>query len=169
MDSIYDYTVPIFVKTLGGLKNVLEKAAAHGLDESALLDDRLAPDMFPFVKQVQMACDNAKGASARLSGMEIPVFADDETTIAQLIARVDKTIEFVQSVPASAFSGAADRQIVLPYVPGKFLKGYDYAREYAIPNFFFHTAMSYAIVRKNDVQIGKADYINGLPFFDLAE
>lgn len=168
MDSIYDYTVPVFVKTLGGLKNVLEKAAAHGLDEQALLADRLAPDMFPFVRQVQIACDNTKGATARLAGAENPSFPDEEKTLAELIARVDKTVEYVRSVPKEAFVDAAHRKITLPYFPGKSFAGFDYAREYAIPNFFFHVGMSYALVRKNDVAIGKGDYINGLSFVDAA-
>jgi len=167
MDNIYDYTVPTFAKLLGGLKNVLQKAKEHGVDETKLLQDRLAPDMFPLVKQVQVACDQAKGAVARLSGTEVPKFEDNEATIAELQARIDKTIEFINSVPKEAFANAAQQKITLPYFPGKFLSGFDYAREYAIPNFFFHITMAYGLVRKNDVPVGKADFVVSLPLQDV--
>jgi hypothetical protein len=166
MNNIYEYTVPIFIKTLGGVRHVLEKAAASGLDEQTLLNDRLAPDMFPLVKQVQMATDNAKGATARLAGIEVPVFPDMETTIAELQARIDSVLAFITSVPRESFADAGDRKVTLGYYPGKYMLGYDYAREYALPNFFFHAAMTYALVRKNGVAIGKADYINGMPLKD---
>lgn len=167
MHSLYSLTVPVFIKALGGLKIILQKAHEHGVDENVLLSDALAPDMFPFVRQVQIACDQAKGAAARLSGKDIPSFPDTETTLAGLIARVDKTVEFLNSVSEQDFAGAEERAIVLPYFPNKFLKGFDYAREYALPNFFFHVAIAYALVRKNGVAIGKADYINGLPLQDM--
>lgn len=168
MDSIYEFTIPVFIKMLGGLKGVLKKAGEHPeLDQTALLNDRLAPDMFPLVKQVQVATDNAKGAAARFSGTEAPKYEDNETTLAELDARIDKTIEYLKSFNKESFANAANIQATFPYFPGKFMNGFDYAREYAIPNFFFHVATAYAIVRKNGVQIGKADYMNGLPLQDL--
>lgn len=167
MQTLYANSVPVFIKTLGGLKIVLQKAHEHGLDETALLADRLAPDMFPFVKQVQVACDHAKGATARLAGMEPPKFEDNETTLAELESRIDKTIAFLQSVPEASFEGADERQVTMSYFPGKYFRGEDYLREYAMPNFYFHVVIAYAIVRKNDVQIGKADYINGFTLQDL--
>ena len=167
MSSLYTLTVPLFIKTLGGLKNVLIKAEEHGADEKTLLRDALAPDMFPFVRQVQIACDQAKGAAARLSGKENPSFPDIEATLTELKARIDKTIEFIGSVPESAFTGAETKQITLPYFPGKYLTGSDYVREYVLPNFFFHTTIAYGLVRKAGVQIGKADFMNGLPLKDL--
>lgn len=171
MNDIYFFTVPVFTKMLGGLKNVLTKTKAHlaetGKPETELLNDRLAPDMFPFVKQVQVATDNAKGAAARLAGIEIPAYEDTEASIDELLARIDKTLAFLASVKEDSFKNAADVQVTLPYFPGKFMKGVAYAREYAIPNFFFHVAMAYAIARKNGVQIGKADYINSLPLEDF--
>ena len=167
MQTIYENTVPQFIKTLGGLKIVLQKAHEHGLDEAKLLQDRLAPDMFPFVKQVQSACDNAKGAAARLAGVEAPKFDDTEATLADLEVRIDKTVAYLQSLSAASFDGAAERKITLPYLPGKFMLGEGYAREYALPNFYFHVAIAYALVRRNDVAIGKADYINGMPLQDL--
>lgn len=171
MNDIYTFTVPVFVKSLGGLKGVLSKAEAFakemGMNEEDFLSDKLAPDMFPLVKQVQVACDNAKGATARLAGVEVPKFDDTEKTFAELQARIDKTLEFVQSVPESAFKNAAGRRVTLPYFKDKYITGFDYAREYAIPNFFFHLVTAYGLVRKNGVPIGKADYANRPSFRDV--
>lgn len=167
MNPLYEFTVPVFIKALGGLKNILEKAKEHGIADAALLQDRIAPDMFPFVKQVQMATDNAKGTTGRLAGIEVPSYEDKETTIDELFARIDKTIEFLKTVSEEDFTEAASRRITLPYFPGKFMAGAEYAREYGIPNFFFHVAMAYALIRKNGVAIGKTDYLNGLPLQDI--
>lgn len=171
MNDIYTYTVPIFIKSLGGLKNVLTKAQVYakekGIDEETFLADRLAPDMFPLVKQVQNACDHAKGATARLSGIEVPKFEDTEKTFDELLARIDKTTAFVQSVPESGFKDAATRQITFAYMPGKYLSGFDYVREYALPNFFFHVVTAYDLVRKNGVAVGKSDYLNSPNFKDV--
>lgn len=174
MHSLYTFTVPVFEKALGGVKQVLIKSKAHiaeqGLDEAEFLGKSLAPDMFPLVRQVQIACDNAKSV-ARLAGMEPPVHEDTEKTIDELLARIDKTIAFIQTLTEASFEGAEDQQIVLPYFhkvfPGKYLKGFDYAREQLVPNFFFHVSMAYALVRLQGVVIGKADYINGLNLQDL--
>ena len=167
MNDIYTYTVPVFTKMLNGLKLVLAKAkedvVAGKLDEKTLIEDRLAPDMFAFAKQVQTACDNAKGAAARLSGAEVPSFEDNETTIDELVARVDKTLAFLATVKEESFAGAAERKIEIKYFAPKWFTGFDYAREYAIPNFFFHLSMAYAIVRKNNVPIGKTEYMVSLP------
>jgi uncharacterized protein len=171
MTDTYTYTVPIFLKSLGGLKAVLSKAEAHaketGLNETDFLADRLAPDMFPLVKQVQVACDNAKGAAARLAGIEVPKFEDTEQTFAELQARIDKTIEFLNSIPEAAFEGAGTRQIILPYFSDKYMTGFDYVREYALPNFFFHLVTAYALVRKNGAPVGKMEYVNNPTFKDL--
>jgi len=172
MDSIYTYTVPLFIKHLGGIRNSLDKAQAYAVDrkveETVLLSDRLAPDMFPYVRQVQIACDNAKGAVARLAGIEAPKFDDTEKTIAELQARIDKTLAFISSVPESGFASAAEQKITLPYFPGKYMTGFDYAREYVIPNFLFHVTVAYAILRHQGVPLGKADFMNGMPLKDLA-
>lgn len=167
MNELYLSTAPVFIKALSGLENCLDKAVAHGLDEKALLEDRLAPDMFPLVKQVQIACDNAKGVMARLAGIENPKHEDTETTIAELKARIAKTIEFVKSVPESAFAEAHDRKIELQYYPGKYMIGAEYVRDYALQNFFFHVVIAYGLIRKNGVPIGKSDYIFGMPLRDL--
>lgn len=160
---MYEFSVPVLVKALGGLKNILEKAQAAGVDEAVLMADALAPDMFPFTRQVQIACDNAKGAVARLSGQEIPVYEDTEATLAELIARVEKTLAYVQGFTEADFAGAEERQVTLPYFPGTYMTGYDYLREYVLPNFFFHVTTSYALIRKHGIAIGKGDYLNGLP------
>ncbi len=165
--TLYSYTVPLFIKHLGGLKHIVEKAEAHGVDEAALLQDSLAPDMFNFTKQVQIACDHAKGATARLAKMEIPSFADTEASFSELKARIDKTIEFISSVPESAFSEADDVKVTFPYFPGMYMTGPEYHRDYALPNFFFHLTTAYGLVRKAGVQIGKPDFMNGLPLRPL--
>jgi hypothetical protein len=171
MHTTYTVTVPTFIKLLSGLKNVLVKAEAHakeaGISEDIFVNDKLAPDMFPLKKQVQVACDNAKGAVARLTGKEAPKMEDNEETFAELQTRIDKTLAFLQSMSEQDFAGAEERKIVLPYFPTKYMKGSDYALEYALPNFIFHVVTAYGIVRKNGVSIGKADFINGLPLKDL--
>lgn len=165
--NLYDITVPVFIKMLGGLKTVLAKAGEHAAGNDVdLLNDKLAPDMFPFVKQVQVATDNAKGAAARLAGVEIPKMDDTESTVAELQARIDKTIEFLKTFKPEQFADAAERQVTLSYFPGKYFKGYDYALEYALPNFLFHVTTAYAIARKRGVEVGKADFINGLSLQD---
>ncbi len=171
MNHLYDFTLPVFVKSLKALDAILVKAEAFlqekGLSEASLLDLRLAPDMFPFKKQVQIVCDNAKGAAARLAGMDVPSHPDTEEHLAELRARIAKTLEFLATVPESAFADAGTRQITLPYFPGTFMTGFDYAREYALPNFFFHLTTAYAILRKEGMSLGKADYMGALPFQTL--
>ncbi len=166
MNDIYDFTVPIFIKTLGGLKEVLAKAEAFAkekqISEESFLKEALAPDMFPLMRQVQIATDNAKGASARLAGIEIPKYEDNEATFAELYARIDKTVAFLNTVTKEMFEGAATRTVSLPHWKGRSMPGFTYAREYALPNLFFHVTTAYGIVRHLGVSIGKSDYINGL-------
>ena len=169
--TIYTFSVPLFIKLLSGLKDVLAKAEAHtkehGMSEDSFLEDSLAPDMFPLKRQVQIAGDNAKGLVARLTGKENPKFEDTEKTFADLQQRIDKTLEFLKSVKEADFVGAEDRKVTLPYFPGKYMTGMGYALEYAIPNFIFHVTTAYGIVRKNGVQIGKSDFMHTLPLLDL--
>ena len=171
MTSLYQLTVPLFVKHLKALDGILVKAQAHvkelGLDEAVLLAEQLAPDMFPLKKQIQVACDNAKGLAARLSGTENPVHADDEETFAQLRARIEKTLTFLAGISEESFAGAEERKIEISYFPGKYMTGFDYAREYALPNFFFHVVTAYDILRKERLVIGKTDYVGSLPLRDL--
>lgn len=170
MNPIYTFTVPVFIKALGGLRVVLEKSKTHLTEtagnEESFLNARLAPDMFPFVRQVQIATDNAKAATSRLSGKDMPKFEDNETTIDQLMARIDRTTEYLKSISEADFNGADERHVVLPYFPGKHLTGFDYAQGYAVPNFFFHVVTAYGIARQQGVTIGKADYIHGLSLKD---
>lgn len=168
MFTHYDLTVPLFTKSLRGLHTVITKAKEHGLPQD-FLTSSLAPDMFPFVRQVQIACDNAKGAVARLAQVEGPKFPDTEATWDELLARVEATIAFVESVTAEQFAGAADVKVTLPYFPGTYMTGSEYLVQYALPNFFFHVTTAYALVRQAGVVIGKADYMNGLPLRPLAE
>lgn len=167
MNDLYSFLVPMLTTSLRGLRTVLEKSAKQVADlslrEDEFLKDALVPDMFPFVKQVQVATDNAKGAVARLAGIEPPKYEDTEQSFAELLARIDTTIAFLGSVTAEQFKGAEERRIVLPYFPDKFMIGAEYVSAYAIPNFYFHVCMAYAIARKRGVKIGKADYIHAYP------
>ena len=171
MQNLYTVTVPVFTKMLGGLKGVLVKAESFasekGISEATFLSDALASDMFPLKKQVQVACDNAKGAVVRLAGKENVVMEDTEATFADLQKRIDATLAFIGAVTEKDFEGAEDRKVTLPYFPGKYMTGAEYALEYALPNFLFHVTVAYAIVRKNGVPVGKADYISSLPLKDL--
>ena len=162
--SIHQASVPVFVQGLKGLKGVLTKAAAHveakKLDPEALLKARLYPDMFPLLRQVQVATDFAKGCCARLAGQEVPTWDDVETSFAELIARIDRAIAYVEGLDAAAFAGAEDRDITLNRRgETSVVKGLAYFQTQAQPNFFFHLTTAYAILRKNGVEVGKRDYL----------
>ncbi len=169
MESLYySFTVPVFINTLTALKGVLKKGEAfakeNGKSDEDMLALRLTSDMFPLVKQVQVACDNAKGAAARLSGKVAPKMEDNEKTFAELHARIDKTVDYLKTFTAAEFTAAADVTIKLPYFPEDMhFTGDGYARMYALPNFFFHVVTAYDILRANGVQIGKADIAGALP------
>ena len=161
---MYDASVSVFNRTLGALSAILDKAAAHagarGFDVAVLLSDRLAPDMFTLTRQVQIACDTAKGAAARLAGLEVPRHEDTETTVAELKARIAKTLAFVNGIPAAAFVGSEDRNVVLQMRKQAVeFVGRTYLFEHALPNLFFHVTTAYAILRHNGVDIGKGDYL----------
>jgi len=150
-------------KMLRNLDACLEKAAASGLDERALLDSRLAPDMFPLQRQVQIACDTAKFAAARTAGKEAPSQADDETTIAQLRQRIAVVGEYLTGFSAADFEGADDRRVGTPRWEGKTMSGREYFVEHAVPNFFFHLTTAYALLRHAGVAIGKRDFLGPMP------
>jgi uncharacterized protein len=162
--SMYQASVPAFVQMLTALSKVLDKAAdfaaAKKIDQSVLLNARLAPDMFPLTRQVQIAADFAKGPIARLAGQEVPKYDDSETTIDALKARIAKTLAFVQSFGAAQIDGTEAREIVLT-VGGQpmTLTGQNYLVNFALPNFYFHLTAAYAILRHNGVEIGKKDYM----------
>jgi hypothetical protein len=162
--SIHQASVPVFVQGLKGLKVVLTKAAAHveakKLDPEALLKARLYPDMFPLIRQVQIATDFAKGCAARLAGEEVPAWDDVETGFDDLIARIDRAIAYVEGLDAVKFEGAEDRDITLTRRgETSVVKGLAYLQTQAQPNFFFHLTTAYAILRKNGVEVGKRDYL----------
>ncbi len=165
---MYAIVIPQLSRMLENINGLLKKAASHAetkkFDVSILLHARLAPDQFAFIRQVQIACDNAKGIVARLSGTVAPIHADTEKTIEELHARIYKTIDYVRSVPEAAFDGWENRHAEFPWVPGKYLTGFDYVSLYAIPNFYFHVTTAYAILRHNGVELGKADFLGQLPF-----
>jgi hypothetical protein len=165
--SIYDFCVPVLVRGLTNLSAILDKAAAYAeakkIDAVVLPQLRLFPDMFALARQVQITCDTAKGAAARLAGIEIPKHADTETTLPELKARIAKTLDFVRSVRPDQMTGAESREVVLQF-PNSTMKftGLSYLTGFALPNFYFHESMVYALLRKSGVEIGKMDYLGAV-------
>jgi uncharacterized protein len=164
MTLMYSMSVPVFAKTLGSLSAILDKAAAHAdarkYDPAVLLSARLYPDMFALTKQIQVACDFAKGSVARLAGQEPPKFDDNETSIAELKARIARTIGFIEGFTEAQFAGAEDREVVLKIRDKTFTyKGLPYLAHVALPNFFFHATTAYDILRHNGIELGKRDFI----------
>ena len=162
--SMYQASAPRFANILRNLSAILEKAEAHcaakKIEPTALTTYRLFPDMFPLTRQVQIACDTAKGATARLAGVEIPKHEDTEQTFAELKARIAKTIDFVESVSAARIDGSDEKEIVLQMRSGeRRFKGMQYLLGHAYPNFYFHVTTAYNILRHNGVEVGKADFI----------
>ena len=162
--SMYQASVPRFVNILGNLSNILDKAQAHvdakKIDGATLTNYRLFPDMLPMTTQVQIACDAAKGVVARLSGVDAPVFEDNEKTLADLKARIGKTIAFIQSVSATQIDGTEDKEIVIKRGDKETrYKGMQFLLGHATPNFYFHVTTVYNILRHNGIEIGKRDYL----------
>jgi hypothetical protein len=160
--------IPSFELTLTALSKILDKAEAYAtarkFDPANLLSARLAPDMFALTRQVQVACDQAKNASARLAGIQPPKFEDNEKTIAELKARIEKTLEFVHSVDRKAIDASAGRAITFPLGPKQGeMTGADYLNHFVLPNFYFHAAAAYMILRHNGVELGKQDFMAGIP------
>lgn len=165
---LYDLTIPQFTKMLRNLNHLLGKAATHAetkkFDVSVLLHSRLAPDQFNLIKQIQIACDSAKLCGARLSGVAAPVHEDNETTLVQLTSRIDDVVKYLGTLSAKDFAGAETKHISQPRWEGKYLTGYEFAVQHAIPNVYFHITTAYAILRHNGVEIGKKDYLGELPY-----
>lgn len=164
--SMYQASVPYFLQMLGNLKTLLAKGAAHAeakkFDSLVLFNARLAPDMLPLVRQVQIASDNAKGAAARLAGIDPPRFDDTESTYAQLTDRIDKTLAFLKTLKPEQIDGSEGRAVVLKFPNQTFeFKGLGYLVNFAIPNFTFHVVTAYNILRHNGVSIGKSDFLGG--------
>ena len=164
-NAIYTSSIPVFKQMLGGLQTVLHKAEAHAtdkkIDPNALLQARLFPDMFPLLRQVQVASDFAKSVSARLAGVEVPKMEDNEQTFADLQARITTVLAFMEGLDAALFADAATREIVTQAGTPKEKRftGQSYLLNYGLPHFFFHTTAAYAVLRHNGVEVGKKDYI----------
>lgn len=162
--SLYDVSIPIFTLSLNNLSTILDKAVSHSqqkkVEPKVLPETRLIADMLPLSAQIQIACDTAKGAAARLAGVEIPKHEDTEATLAELKARVAKTLDFIKTLRPEQLQGAETREIVLQF-PQTTLKfnGVSYLTNFVLPNFFFHVTMAYALLRKNGVELGKRDFL----------
>jgi hypothetical protein len=162
MPGLYEISVPLFTRALRNLDHILAKAAASGIDEQELMEARLAPDMLPFPKQVQIACDGAKLAVMRIAQAEPRPMADEETTLAQLRERIAKTIAYMAEADPAAFDGRETAEIVLklPSIEMKFT-GLSLLTDFSLPNFFFHVTTAYGLLRMKGVSIGKMDYLAG--------
>jgi uncharacterized protein len=162
--SMFTMSIETFVTTLGYLAKFLDKAVAHAtakkFDPSVMVNARLAPDMFPLSRQIQIACDVAKNGSARLADEEAPKFEDNEATLEELRARIDRTIKYLKTIPPSAFAASEDRDIKIPVRERTLeMKGLPYLQTWALPNFYFHVVATYAILRHNGVELGKGDFL----------
>jgi hypothetical protein len=164
--SMYQASVPVFVRMLENLAEILKKAEAHAetkkIDPSVLINARLAPDMFALSRQIQIATDGAKGGAARLAGVEIPSYPDTETTFAELQARIAKTVGFLKNLSAEQIEGSEDRTITLK-VGGSdaSFPGHTFLMNFVLPNLYFHITAAYLILRHNGVEVGKMDYLGG--------
>ena len=166
--SLYDLSAPVFVRGLRNLSAILDKgeafAAEQGIDPADLLATRLIDDMAPLTAQVQRACDASKGTMVRVGGVTNTVFEDVETTFDELRERIAKVIAFVEAVPRDAIDGREDAEVILQIPNGESFTftGRGYVLDFALPNFFFHVTMAYALLRHRGVQIGKLDFLGGL-------
>ncbi len=164
--SLYQASVTPFIQIMTSIAAVLKKAETYAeakkIDPSVLIQARLAPDMFPLARQIQIMSDGAKGACARLAGVEVPSYPDTETTFADLQARIAKTIAFIKGLKAEQFTGAETKNVTLK-IGGQDMNftGQDYLFGFAIPNFYFHATATYLILRHNGVEIGKRDFLGG--------
>ena len=162
--SMYQASVPVFIRVLDNLAAILEKTAAHAearkIDPAVLLASRLYPDMFPLVKQVQIASDAAKGGAARLAQMEPPAYEDNEATLADLVARLRKTVAYLRTIGAEQIDGSEDRTVTWKTrTATKTMQGMPYLLNHVLPNLYFHVTTAYAILRHNGVEIGKGDFL----------
>lgn len=168
--NLFELTVPQLAKTLRTLDRWLklaeQNAEARKFPVDNLVQMRLAPDQFPLVKQVQTACDNAKFIPGRLAAKDWPSHADTETTFEQLHERIAAVLSYLDSFKADDFAGAEERKISLPWMQGKWMTGAEYVTQFALPNFYFHITLAYAILRHNGVPLGKTDYIGSVPMRD---
>ena len=161
--NVHDASIGVFIRAFTALSKILDKAAAHAetkkIDPAVFLQARLFPDMFPLVRQVQIASDTAKGCGARLAQVDVPSYPDTEATFPELQARIAKTVAFLRGLDAARFAGSEDRAITLKLDRDRTFTGRDYLLSFVLPNFFFHVTTTYAILRHNGVEIGKPDYL----------
>ena len=163
--SMHSASAPVFTRMLGNMLAWLDKAQAHAearkFDTANYLGLRLAPDMLPLVRQVQIASDSAKGCMSRLAGLELPKWEDDEASLDELRARIRKTLDHVQSISAAQFAGADSREIVIPMRSGDPLRmdGESFLKHFALPNFFFHVTATYMLLRHAGVELGKMEFL----------
>lgn len=171
MPNLYVSTKYMTLRALENMIALIRKVESQleGKDfsEAELLEARLAPDMFPLVKQIQIMSDNAKGLNSRLSGVENPSMADEEKTFAELIVRLENTHQFITGIEDEKYEDADSRQIVMPYFPGKYQTAEDYVRDFGIANFYFHFVTAYGILRMKGFEIGKSDFGGSLNLRDL--
>jgi len=173
--NLYTVTIPPIVKTLKALSAILDKASVHAASkkqswadfEEALMNDKIIFDQFDFKRQVQIACDNAKGVAARLAEVEVPKHEDTEKTVAELKARIEKTLAFVESIKPEQIIGKENIKVTLPFWPEKYFTGFDYVTTYLLPNFYFHATTAYQILRKNGINLGKQDFMGESAMKDL--
>ena len=163
-NSMYQSSVPPFIHVLNNLAIILEKGAAHAeakkIDPSVLVNARLYPDMFALVRQVQIACDSAKGGAARLAGVEPPVHEDNEKTFAELVARCKKTVVFLETLTAAQIDGSEDKTVTWQTrSSSKSMQGLPYLNRHVLPNLYFHAVTTYNILRHNGVELGKKDFL----------
>ena len=164
--SMYQAGIPVAIRFLNNLSAIIDKAAAHcaarNIEQSILVNFRLAPDMLPFSRQVQIASDIVKGGAARLAGVEVPSYADTEVSFDDLKARIAKTVAFLQSFKPAQIDGTEGKEIVLKMRGGEMkFTGVDYLTNFVLPNLFFHVTTAYAILRHNGIEIGKKDFLGG--------
>jgi uncharacterized protein len=165
--TMYEFSVPVLTRGLSNLSAILDKAAAHAtakkFDSSVFVQARLFPDMHPLSRQVQIACDTAKGAAARLAGIEVPKHEDNEVTVADLKARIAKTLGFLQTIGAAQLQGAESRNIEIKFPNGSWkFTGLAYLTDFVLPNFYFHSSIVYALLRKAGVEVGKGDFLGAI-------
>jgi len=172
--NFYTATIPGITKSVEAFIGIIDKAVADAAKkatsrrpasyfEERLLQSQLIFDQFPLLMQIQRVSDNAKNGAARLAGIEAPPFEDNEETFAELKVRLQKTVDFLKTIKPEEVVGQEERHITLPYWDGKHLTAFEYATSYLIPNFYFHLATAYSILRANGIEVGKDDYVGPLP------
>jgi uncharacterized protein len=165
--SLYDFSIPCLIRGLTNMSAILDKAIAHAtakkIDSATLAQLRLFPDMHPLSRQVQIACDTAKGAAGRLAGVEIPKHEDTETTLPELKARIGKTIDFLKTINSAQLAGDDERPIEIKFPNGSWkFTAKSYLADFVLPNFYFHDSMVYALLRKSGLEIGKGDFLGAI-------